>query len=236
MVGTIKHVGCKEYWSCSNEPGQTLPVLGSIACLSVSTAGSFFLFIGRSGDSDVATNTARFFTSFSALLIFTKSQRFNQMLHTFVGVIGNASALFSALVAISCLYALVGQDLFGDKVRVSECLVQTSLFSMQISDEVSQPFFGSYGRALVTVFRMFVDGTLGIMYEASDTTSEAARIYFISFSVLFSLLFAQLLLGIVVNMFDMVKQLNSSQAYSCLNRFFTNANADVSLQYFGHCC
>ena len=109
------HVGCKEYWFCSNEPAQALPVLGSLTCLSVSAAGSFFLIIG---DSAVSSHTARFFTSFSALLIFTKSQRFNQMLHTFVGVIANASSLFSALVAISCLYALAGQDLFGDKVQM----------------------------------------------------------------------------------------------------------------------
>ena len=73
--------------------------------------------IGDSADTNVPIHTARFLTSFSALLIFTKSQRFNQMLHTFVGVVGHAAALFSALVAIGCLYALVGQDLFGDKVQ-----------------------------------------------------------------------------------------------------------------------
>jgi len=70
-------------------------------------------------------------------------------------------------VAISCLYALAGQDLFRDKVL----------------DEVSSPFFSTYGVSLVTVFRMFVDGTLGIMYEASDTTTETARLYFISFAI-----------------------------------------------------
>jgi len=105
---------------------------------------------------------------------------------------------------------------------------------VQILDEESEPFFESYGMSLVTVFRMFVDGTLGIMYAASDTTTDTARLYFISFAVLFSLLFAQLLLGIVVNMFGMVKQLNSSQAYSCLNQFFANSNTDVSLHCHCH--
>lgn len=114
VICTIFHVGCKEYWVCSIEPGHALPVLGSLACLSVSAVGSLFLI----GDFAVAINTARFLTSFSALLIFTKSQRFNQMLHTFAGVVDNASALFSALVAISCLYALAGQDIFGNKVQV----------------------------------------------------------------------------------------------------------------------
>ena len=105
---------------------------------------------------------------------------------------------------------------------------------LQVLDEVSEPFFESYGMSLVTVFRMFVDGSLGIMYAASDTTTDTARLYFISFAVLFSLLFAQLLLGIVVNMFGMVKQLNSSQAYSCLNQFFANTNTDVSLHCLCH--
>ena len=108
------NVGCKEYWVCSNEPGHALPVFGSLVCLSVSAVGSIFMI----GDFAVAINNARFLTSFSALLIFTKSQQFNQILHTFVGVIDNASALFSALVAVSCLYALAGQDIFGNKVQV----------------------------------------------------------------------------------------------------------------------
>ena len=55
--------------------------------------------------------------------------------------------------------------------------------SVQILDEESEPFFESYGMSLVTVFRMFVDGTLGIMYAASDTTTDTARLYFISFAV-----------------------------------------------------
>ena len=115
----MMHVGCKEYLVCSNDPAQALPVLGSLACLCVSAAGSVLLLIGEFDDTGVSIHTARFFTSFSALLIFTKSQRFNQILHTFVCVIENAAALFSALVAISCLYALAGQDIFGDKVRTS---------------------------------------------------------------------------------------------------------------------
>ena len=114
VICTMCNVGCKEYWVCSNEPGHALPVLGSLVCLSVSAVGSIFMI----GDFAVAINNARFLTSFSALLIFTKSQQFNQILHTFVGVIDNASALFSALVAVSCLYALAGQDIFGNKVQV----------------------------------------------------------------------------------------------------------------------
>ena len=105
---------------------------------------------------------------------------------------------------------------------------------MQILDEVSEPFFESYGMSLVTVFRMFADGTLGILYTASDETTETARLYFISFAVLFSLLFAQLLLGIVCNMFGIVKQLDSSQTFSCLNKFFANTNTDVSIHCY--CC
>ena len=131
------HRGMIEYFACSREPSEELSVRGTMLCLSISLIG-VLLF------EAIPQHTARFITAFSTMLIFTKSERFNQMLHTLISAVGTARHLVEALFAVSCLYALAAQDLFSDKVL----------------DEVDKPLFSTYGRALSTTFRMFVDGSM----------------------------------------------------------------------------
>ena len=64
------------------------------------------------------------------------------------------------------------------------------------------------------------------MYAATDATTEAARVFFISFSMLATLLLAQLIIGVIVNLFSDVKRLNSEQLYSCLADFTGTADAN----------
>ena len=54
------------------------------------------------------------------------------------------------------------------------------------------------------------------MYSSSDATTEAARVFFISYAIFGTLLFAQLIIGVIVNLFVQIKHLNSEQLYSCL--------------------
>ena len=64
------------------------------------------------------------------------------------------------------------------------------------------------------------------MYGATDATTEAARVFFVSFSMLATLLLAQLIIGVIVNLFTEVRRLNSEQLYSCLADFTGTANAN----------
>ena len=138
VVFSIWSNGFVEYVECRHEPSEYLSVRCTVLCLTVSLVGAI-LMLGA-----VPLPTARFFTSFSTMLVFTKSPRFNQILHTLISAIGNARFLVYALLVVSCIYALAAQDIFSNKVL----------------NEVAAPFFSSYSRALSTTFRMFVDGSM----------------------------------------------------------------------------
>ena len=89
------------------------------------------------------------------------------------------------------------------------------------------PFFETYGRSLSTFFRLFVaQGWTSIVYAASDATTEAARVFFISFQIIVSLLLTNIVVGVIVNMFTEVRRLNSELLFSCLANFTGTAHVD----------
>ena len=96
--------GCVDYLSCRKTPSKYLDVWGSLVCLSISLIGVALLV----GDSSfVAHGTARFLTAFSALLVFTKNEKFYDMFLALTGVVRIAWPIAGLLACIICLYALL---------------------------------------------------------------------------------------------------------------------------------
>ena len=103
------HQGFENYITCKKTPSDHLAVWGSLVCLGVSLVGAFLLV---SDASFVAPATARFLTSFSALLIFTKNPKFYDMFLALTGVVRIAWPIVGLLVAVVCLYALLAVCIF----------------------------------------------------------------------------------------------------------------------------
>eukprot|EP00658_Telonema_sp_P-2_P024776 TRINITY_DN19974_c0_g1_i1.p2 TRINITY_DN19974_c0_g1~~TRINITY_DN19974_c0_g1_i1.p2 ORF type:complete len:319 (-),score=85.09 TRINITY_DN19974_c0_g1_i1:92-1048(-) len=154
-------------------------------------------------DADlVAPSTARFLTGFSALLVLTKSSSFCDLLFTFSGSAAVAAPTVGLLLVVMALYALAGRDIFSDKV---------------LTAYGDQAYFSSYGRALSTMFQIFVgDGWAAAMYAASDRTTEAARIFFVSFVAVIGLLVTELIVGVIVTIFSDVNAMQSTHVYGLL--------------------
>ena len=150
--------------------------------------------------------TARFVTSFVTLCIFTKSADFVQLIQTLVIVFGSLWPVLGWTTAVVALYALAGQDIFHSKVVNSE----------------GSAYFDSYASAIGTCFQIFIgENWSAVMYEASDATTEAARLYFISFVTIFSLLLAQLIVSLIVNLFCEISSVSNPKVYDALNKFLT---------------
>ena len=154
----------------------------------------------------VSVKTARFFASFGTLVIFTRSAEFMQLIETFLAAFGSLWPVFGWTVAVVALYALAGQSIFHNKVVNSE----------------GSAYFESYASALTTCFQIFVgENWSAVMFEASDATTDAAKFYFISFVTIFSLLLAQLIVGLIANIFSKVRLISNPHMYVALQTFFT---------------
>ena len=87
-------------------------------------------------------------------------------------------------------------------------------------NEEQMPFFDTYARSLSTLFRLFVaEGWTDIMYSATDATNTSARLFFMSYILLATLLFAQLTIGWVVSVFGLVQKIGSEKVYRFLLQF-----------------
>ena len=154
--------------------------------------------------------TARFVTSFGTLCIFTKSADFVQLIQTLLIVFGSLWPVLGWTTAVVALYALAGQDIFHSKVVNSE----------------GSAYFDSYASAIATCFQIFIgENWSAVMYEASDATTEAARLYFLSFVTIFSLLLAQLIVGLIVNLFGEISSVSNPKVYAAINKFLTVTNS-----------
>jgi hypothetical protein len=88
------------------------------------------------------------------------------------------------------------------------------------TNEEQMPFFDTYARSLSTLFRLFVaEGWTDIMYSATDATNTSARLFFISYVLLATLLFAQLTIGWIVSVFGLVQRIGSEKVYKFILQF-----------------
>ena len=90
-------------------------------------------------------------------------------------------------------------------------------------NEEHSAFFDTYARSLSTFFRLFVaEGWTDIMYSATDATNTSARLFFISYVLLATLLFAQLTIGWIVSVFGLVQRIGSEKVYRFILQFVSS--------------
>ena len=174
---------------------------GTIVCLFISLFGVVAMLVDNS--DLLPMGTARFMTGFSTVTIFTKNTRFTQLMTT-VSTMGQlAWPLVGSLMAVTCFYALTAREIFQNALN-----------------ETNSGFFTTYSRSLSTFFRLFVaEGWADVMYSATDATNTSARLFFMSYMLIATLLFAQLTISWVVTVFGLVQKIGSEKVYRFLLKF-----------------
>ena len=200
--------GLRGYFLQIGGAAEAIYAWGTLMCLCVALPG--VLVVETQSYHIISLGTARFLMAQTCLSIFTQNVRFSQMTQTLGTVSGASWPIVLSMSAVTCLYARAAHDIFSDKV---------------IDDYGAEAYFGTYGRSLSTFFRFFVaQGWTAIMYSASNATTEAARLFFISYVLIVSLLLAQLVIGVIVNLFTDIQRLNSEHLFTCLAKFTSTAD------------
>ena len=127
-------------------------------------------------------------------------------------------------------------------LSVSTCVpfLGTQLMAMMFFSLMCRDLFGSttvhfadFGMALTTTFRLFVgEGWHYIMYDTAEHTSNATKFLFMLYVFFSTLLFGQLVLGVIIAVFGEVKSFSSPRLYDALKPLNNNLNESERARLF----
>lgn len=211
ILHTIWHpdVGSlREYVICHKDPDRWISRVANFAICTWSLCGVVLLFFEGVGASPfVEKNVTRFVASLTCLMVFTRSRNFARMFHTGVKAVQACRDILLAMVVIMCLFALTSRDLFAD------------------TTEDGVPVFDRFSKSMTTMFRLFIgEGWHSVMYAASDNTTGASKFFFMVYVFLVTMLFGQLLVGVIINLYQEVSQVTSSRVYDVLHHIYRNCS------------
>ena len=77
------------------------------------------------------------------------------------------------------------------------------------------------------MFRLFVgEGWHDILYSASDSTTEAARFWFIGYIFIVGMLYSELFVGVIISLYADVSAISSPRVFNVLEEIFRDFSTD----------
>jgi hypothetical protein len=136
------------------------------------------------------------------LRLFSLLERVRYLIFTLVRLIPRFTSVFIVLLIVSWVYAIVGVQLMSGKFR------------RVLQDSAPGGSFDSLREAFLTLFQMLIGESWDeLMYAGIDVShSFAVAFYFMSFIIIVTMLFTNLIVGIVLDAFsETVKRRESDQ-------------------------
>jgi len=198
--------GVLAYLLWFDDPDVKLKHRGTVLLTLISLVGAVMVIISHMSD-DVNINIPRFILASSTLLVFVKNSSFSKLLHLVYLSLKQCVGVLAITLGLMTFYVMICQDLFGQTAK----------------DDSDKLFFGSQAQAWASMFRLFVgEGWHDILYAVSDATTVAARflVCWIIFSL--TLLISQLIVGIIINLFQELQDIESVQLYYFLEPLYRN--------------
>jgi len=130
-------------------------------------------------------SAARFVITLPILRVFTQVGRTRQIIYTLFKVIPTFASLFVLLMTVFYIYGVYGTVNFSGKFVLS-------------IDDVPESNFETLGATFVTLFEMFVGETAGTTYAIVDVVGFNAVFYFLTFTIIVVVLFANLFFSLIL--------------------------------------
>jgi len=199
IIWTICSEGVQSYFT-KQDPNTKVSRRVILWICAFSATGVGFLY----GDPDgelVGTNLSRFMVSSTVWILFWTSYLYRSMLHTFWLSVKASFMFLITMWVVMSLFAFAAVQLFEGKANHDD----------------GSDLFPNYFTTMVRCFRLFIgEGWHGIMYAVADNSTGAAKYFFMLYTFLITMLFGQLLVGVIISMFQLVTGLKSKRVYNAV--------------------
>jgi len=143
----------------------------------------------------------------SALLVIPHSRYFASMATLLSLSVAACMPFLATMLVIMMLFAQAFHELYVD------------------TPTEDGPFFSSFGQSLRTMFRLFTgESWHAIMYDIAYETNDSAKFLFMAYVFASTLLFGQLVLGIIISVYDEIVTFTTTTIYSTLVPLYGHLN------------
>jgi len=132
------------------------------------------------------------------LLVITYNKKFGRMTLAFARAAASVMHISIAILMVVMLYAVASMSLFSTNV---------------IDPATGQPYFDTFSRSLVTMFRMFTGNWHDTMYQAVEATTEGAQLWFTAYVFVLAVFCCELFVGVVIAGYSELQGISSTRMH-----------------------
>ncbi|MES1912185.1 MAG: hypothetical protein MHM6MM_004502 [Cercozoa sp. M6MM] len=132
-------------------------------------------------------DSLRFALTLCILRLFTLIVSLRRLVFSLAKIVPQFVSMLLVLLGVFYVYGVMGIYLFGDE------------YSRLQEDRLPEARFESLPYAFIALFHLLVAGWHDVMYAAIMSTSWTASVYFMSYTIIVTLFFSNLFIGLVLN-------------------------------------
>jgi len=154
--------------------------------------------------------------------LITSTIHFRKVVYIMLHAIYECTPIWVTLLVICVEYSALALLLFRD---------------FEITSDTGNQYFFSLGISVFTHFQLFIgEGWHDIMYSTVEKTDITAIYFFISYIILVTILFGNLFLGVLIDVYHEVEQVESINLDQTLEIGFKHHRSDERSQKFKMLC
>jgi len=207
----VRLVGPREFVTCTHNRESREANLCDLV-LVVPQLVIFLLWCVALGQGDHVSerssfNVELFMLSLVLFRIITSTPMFQKVVAVLASTVWNCYPIMIFLLAVCFEYSAVGLQVFRDKPACAS--------------DTGNLYFSDFTRSVFTHFQLFIgEGWHDIMFNCMTATNSAALYYFVSYVVLVTLLFGNLFLGVIIDVYQEANEINSVHLHKVLMKSF----------------
>jgi len=199
------HGGPKKHFKSQEEPFDFYLQLLNAAVVGLGLLGVFFFILREIQDGTVlGERYERLFLASTSLLVLTLSPYFAKALNALYLSILATMPFGGTMVCIMLIFSEMLQDLYKDNPRIPE------------------GYFSDFGKSFQLVFWIFLgENWNGVMWDVQQATHHGTTVLFIVYTFASTLLFAQLVLGVIIAVYSDIAGFLSPRLYIILKPLYS---------------
>jgi len=226
-------VGPSEYWYCNRQQDKMLANRFDAICVVIQGViwckwiGRSFADAGSSSIGPISTlesyRTDLFLLSIGLCRLVTSTPHFRKIVYVLATSVETCGTMLTTLIICMVEFSAFGMLLFRD---------------YHVTTDSGNEYYNALGTSLFTHFQLFIgEGWHDIMYAAIAATDTTACWHFIMYQLIVGILFGNLILGVVIDVYNQVAKVESISLRECLEKAsFADMNDDEQARAFQLLC